>query len=133
MVQSLQIVTATPNAPVSSVTTTAPSVWQVTFCGMLLDLAYHLPRSRKPLSSLPAPVSSQLCRGKWCVLCYRLGQLMYSGTKTGNVPMTAGCPTLWSQPESTAPNGKNTVNALMNSLLASLQAFISGTRSLVFQ
>lgn len=63
-----------------------------------------------------------------CILQPRLGQLMYSGTKTGNVPMTAGSPTLWSQPESTAPNGKKpTVDALVNSLLVSLQAFISGT------
>lgn len=31
MVQSLRNVTATPNIPVSSVTTTAPSTWQVTY------------------------------------------------------------------------------------------------------
>lgn len=80
MEESLQNGTATPNIPVSSVTTTAPFIWQVTH-------SVDAPRPGLPFvqdkeaSQLPAcpcaQVSFQLCRGKWCVLCYRqdLGSL----------------------------------------------------------
>lgn len=109
--QSLQNVTATPIIPVSSVTTTAPSIWQVTH-----SVAYFQtwPSTCSGQGSLTAPCLPQcpsflpdvqekmVCS----ILQPRLGQLRYSGTKTGNALMTAGCPTLWSQPESTAPNGE---------------------------
>lgn len=134
MVQSLRNVTATPNIPVSSVTTTAPSTWQVTYSVACSQTWPSTCVQIKEASQFPAypsaQVSLQMCRGKWCVLCHSqlIRQLMYSGAKTGNTPMTVGCSTLWSQPESTAPNGKKpTVDALVNSLLVSLQAFISGT------
>lgn len=111
MVQSLQNVTATPNVPLSSVTTTAPYLWQVK-CSVACSQTW--PTTCSGQGGLTAPCLP-LCpsflpdvQGK--ILCSilqpRLGQLMYSGTKTGNAPMTAGCPTLWSQPESTAPSGK---------------------------
>lgn len=80
-------------------------------------ILWHAPRPGLPFvqvkeaSQLPTCPSSNflpVVQGKMVcsMLQTKLGQLMYSGIKTGNAPIvicpTAGCPILWSQPESTA-------------------------------
>lgn len=73
--QSLQNVTATPNIPVSfPVTTATPSIWQVTYsvaCSQIWPTTFSYQASLAACCLSLCPSFLPVCRGKWCVLCYR--------------------------------------------------------------
>lgn len=138
MTQRLQNVTGTPNIPVSSVTTTAPSIWQVAYS---MAHSQIWPTICSGQGSLTAPclprarVSFQLCHRKLCVLCYRqdLGSLCTLEPSLKMYQWLQVAPHCGHSQRALLQMIKNTVDALMDSLLVSLQAFTSGTWNLIFQ
>lgn len=143
MVQSLWNTIATPNISDSSLTTTAPSILQGTH-SMFPDLVHCWFSSRSLLRCLIAPSlppcpsclteeqGEMVCTQSLAVLSYSqdLGSTCTLEARL-QTAMTTVCPTLWTQPEDCSKmektTGSSTVNALVNSLLVSMQTFVSGT------